>query len=71
MAEKDNKKDDKKKHSSHSKGGMSFGLEVLLFVVAIFILWILTGGAKQKPNNTSLFNPAENVNPVVPTGGYN
>lgn len=65
MAEKDKK--DSKKHSSHSKGGVSFGVEVLLFVVIIFILWILTGGAKKEQSNTSLFNPAENITPAIPT----
>ncbi len=71
MAEKDKKKDDKKKHSSHSKGGLPFGLEVLLFVVAVFILWVLTGGTKkEQPKTTPLFNPAPEVTPTVPTGGY-
>ena len=42
---KDNtKKEDKKpSHKKHSGGEMSFGLEVVLFVVAIFVLWLLMG----------------------------
>ena len=67
MAEKDKKKDDKKKHSSHSKGGMSFGMEVLLFVIAVFILWVLTGGNKKEQVNTSLFNPIPEITPAIPT----
>ena len=37
---KDNKKPEvKKKH--HSGGEMSFGAEVILFLIALFILWAL------------------------------
>lgn len=58
------KKPEKKKTISHSGGEMHFGFEVLLFVVAIFILWVLTGGTKKpvedKPFITPLTNP---INP--------
>ena len=36
------KKDDKKKEvkkSHHSSGGMSFGMEIILFIIALFIIW--------------------------------
>ena len=49
MAEK--KKDDKGKKPApkkHSGGEMSFGLEVILFVVAIFVLWVLMGKPKTE-----------------------
>ncbi|MFA6251283.1 MAG: hypothetical protein WC603_01495 [Candidatus Paceibacterota bacterium] len=47
---------EKPKEKKHSGGGMSFGLEVLLFVVAIFIIWILMGGAKKdKDKEESMF----------------
>jgi len=68
MAEKSKNKEDAKKHH-HSGGGMSFGLEVILFVVAIFIIWILAGGAKkpieQKPFITPL---SDQVNPGMKYG---
>lgn len=52
-----------------SGGEISFGLEVLLFVVAIFIIWIFMGGAKKptetKPFITPLTDP---VNPGVKYG---
>ena len=53
MAEKPKK--DEKKHSHHSGGEIHFGLEVLLFIVAIFVIWVLTGGAKKTtPDNILL-----------------
>ena len=64
MAEK---KEREEKHKS--KGEMSFGLEVFLFVLAIFIIWILAGGAKKpvetKPFITPLTDP---VSPGVKYG---
>jgi hypothetical protein len=29
-------------------GEMSFGMEILLFLLAIFIIWVLAGGSKNK-----------------------
>jgi hypothetical protein len=46
MAEK---KEDKKP-KKHSGGEMSFGLEIILFIVAIFVIWVLMG--KPKSENT-------------------
>lgn len=51
MAEKkkDDKKDIKKKKSSHHSGGeMSFGMEIVLFMVALFVLWVLVGQPKTE-----------------------
>ena len=45
---KDNKKKDEKPKKHHSSGGMSFELEVVLFVVAIFVLWMLVGQPKTE-----------------------
>jgi len=69
MAEKS--KDKKEKgHSHHSGGEMHFGLEVLIFVVIIFVIWVFTGGAKkpveqQKPFITPLTDP---INPGTTYG---
>lgn len=49
--------DKKKKEHHHSKGGMSFGFEVLLFVIAVFILWLLTGGAKNETPESPILVP--------------
>jgi len=62
------KKPEKKKTSSHSSGGLSFGMEVLLFMIAIFVIWILAGGAKQKQTESPLLVP--NTKQVTPNGGY-
>jgi hypothetical protein len=49
MAEKlKEKKDEKKKPKKHSSGGISFGMEVLLFVLAVFIIWVLVGQPKSE-----------------------
>lgn len=50
MAEKPkDKKDDKKKPvKKHSGGEMSFGVEIILFLVAIFVIWILVGQPKTE-----------------------
>jgi hypothetical protein len=64
MAEK--KKPSKKPESHSSKGGMSFGLEVILLLVAIFIIWILGGGAKKEIKTGPFINPADIV-PATPT----
>ncbi|MFA6355057.1 MAG: hypothetical protein WCW65_01365 [Candidatus Paceibacterota bacterium] len=41
MADKkdDKKKDDKKKKTHHSSGGLSFGVEIIIFLVILFIVW--------------------------------
>jgi len=66
MAEE--KKDKKpKKHTEH-KGGIPFGLEVLLFILAIFIIWILTGGIKQKEDKPFITPLSDMVNPGMKYG---
>ena len=56
MAE-DKKKDKKKIEHKHTGGEMSFGMEVLLFIVGIFILWVLTGGTKKEAPKSPLLVP--------------
>lgn len=72
MAEK-SKKDEKKK--SHHKGGeMAFGLEVLLFVLAVFVIWVLTGGNKKQEEPKPFITPlTDEVNPgrTYDPGGKN
>lgn len=67
MAEKSKDKEGATKHH-HSGGGMSFGLEVVLFVVVIFIIWLLTGGAKKPQPQSPLLVPS--TEQVSPTGDY-
>ncbi|MFA6386765.1 MAG: hypothetical protein WCW04_03290 [Candidatus Paceibacterota bacterium] len=46
MAEKPKgKKDDKKKKPApkHHGGGMSFGVEIIIFLVVLFIAWMMLG----------------------------
>jgi hypothetical protein len=47
MAEKSKEKKGEKKKSHHHGGEIPFGLEVVLFVLAIFVIWVLMGGAKK------------------------
>jgi len=71
MAEKKKDKKKEEKHSGHSKGGMSFGLEVLLLVVAVFIIWMLTGGNKKEAPKSPVLDKTPASDVTTPTGGYN
>ena len=65
--DKNKKKEVKKSH--HSKGEMSFGLEVLLFIVVIFIIWIFAGGAKKPVEQKPFITPlTDQVNPGTKYG---
>jgi hypothetical protein len=68
MAEKSKDKKDEKKKSHHSKGEMHFGLEVILFVLAIFVIWILMGGAKKKTPDEPLLIPDSGQ--TIPRGAF-
>jgi len=35
------------KIKNKNKGGMSFELEIILFVIAIFVIWVLSGGSNK------------------------
>ncbi|MFA6514757.1 MAG: hypothetical protein WCT42_00630 [Candidatus Paceibacterota bacterium] len=62
MAEKPKEK----KKSTHNGGEMHFGLEVLLFIVAIFVIWILMGGAKKPIEDKPFITPLnDQVNPGI------
>ena len=62
------KKPEKNKTSTKSSGGLSFGMEVLLFMIAIFVIWIMAGGAKKEEPSSPLLVP--NVNEKNPNRGY-
>jgi hypothetical protein len=47
----------KKDNISFNKGEMSFGLEILLFIVGIFIIWVLMGGAKNNSAKKPFIKP--------------
>lgn len=59
---------EKPKEKKHSGGGMSFGLEILLFIVAIFIIWILMGGAKKEKQNSMFL--LQEPGQITPSGTY-
>ena len=40
-----------------NKGEMSFATEIFIFLLVIFILWALSGGAQKQVENDSLFVP--------------
>jgi len=47
----------KKDKISFNKGEISFGLEILLFILGIFIIWILVGGAKNQSASKPFIKP--------------
>lgn len=59
----------KNKRHNYSGGEMSFGLEVLLFVVVIFIIWIFMGGAKKTVEEKPFITPLnDQINPGTKYG---
>lgn len=69
MAEKSKDKKIEKKHQHKSGGEMAFGMEVLLFVVAIFIIWVLMGGSKKPADQKPYITPLnDTVNPGMKYG---
>lgn len=66
MAE--DKKDKKPENHTKHKGGIPFGLEVLLFVLAIFVIWVLTGGKKQPEDKPFITPLTDQINPGTKYG---
>ena len=63
MAEKikNKKKDDKKPApKKHTGGEMSFGMEIILFLIAIFVIWVLVGKPRSE-NTDKPFIKGQNV----------
>ena len=58
-----------KKLKKYNGGEISFGLEIILFVLGIFIIWILMGGAKKPPEEKPFITPlSDQVNPGMKYG---
>lgn len=57
-----------KKFKNFNGGEISFGMEVLIFVVVIFVIWVLMGGAKKEQNGDLFLVP--NQGEVIPTGTF-
>jgi len=58
-----------KKYNSYNRGEISFGLEILIFVVIIFIIWVLMGGARKAPETKPFITPlSDQVNPGMKYG---
>jgi len=47
----------KKDNISFNKGEISFGMEILLVLLGIFIIWVLMGGAKNQSANKPYIKP--------------
>ena len=56
------------KKSSPSGGEMSFGLEIILFMVALFVIWVLMGGSNKKVDKPFITPLNDQVNPGMPYG---
>jgi hypothetical protein len=50
MAEKPKEKKSDKKKTKTNGGEMGFGTEIIIFVVALFVIWVLMG--KPRTENT-------------------
>lgn len=62
MADKKDKKEEKKPKPKHKNGGeMSFGMQILLFVIVVFIIWVLAG----KPESQNVDRPFIQGQPSV------
>ena len=57
-----------KKFKNYNGGEMSFGIEILLFLVVIFVIWILVGGAKKEPQGGLLMVP--DPGQIIPAGEF-
>lgn len=57
-----------KKFKNLNGGEMSFGVEILLFVVVIFVIWVLVGGAKKEQPENLFMVP--NQGEVIPAGTF-
>ncbi|MFA6392739.1 MAG: hypothetical protein WCW54_01485 [Candidatus Paceibacterota bacterium] len=61
MAEKYEDKKPKKK----SGGEMNFGLEIILFIVAIFVIWVLMGKPKSENTDKPFIKGQQSVTTIV------
>lgn len=52
-----------KKYTKSNSGEISFGLEVLLFVLGVFIIWVLMGGAKKPADKPFIKPMTDQTNP--------
>jgi hypothetical protein len=46
-----------KNKKQYNKGEIAFGAEVLLFLLVIFVIWVLTGGATRKDTTKPFIKP--------------
>ena len=57
------------KKNSYNKGASHLGLEVLLLIVGVFIIWLIAGGAKKPTeDNKPFIKPL--TDPVAPGKTY-
>jgi cbb3-type cytochrome oxidase subunit 3 len=56
-------------NKKYNRGEMSFGLQILLFILLIFIIWVFTGGAKKSTEEKPFIIPLNDpINPGVKYG---
>lgn len=46
-----------KKIEEDQRGEMSFGTQILIFLVILFAIWVLLGGDKKDIDDTRIFIP--------------
>lgn len=46
-----------KKKLQYNRGEMSFGMEILLFLLVLFVIWVLTGGQKHEDVKKPFVDP--------------
>jgi hypothetical protein len=52
----------KRKLNNKNKGGISFEMEVLIFIVIIFIIWVFTGGSRHQEAQKPFIKPLTDPN---------
>ncbi len=46
-----------KKFKNFNAGEMPFGLQIIIFLLIIFVIWVLAGGAKKEEVPSPLIKP--------------
>ena len=58
----------KLKLEKYNSGEIGFGAEILIFLLIVFVIWVLVGGAKKEQPSSPLLVPR--TNQLAPINGY-
>ena len=57
------------KKLKYNGGEISFGMEILLFLLVLFILWVLTGGQKHEDAKKPFVKPTVDTKTTIDVYG--